>query len=143
MKRTGELKRKTPMARTPLSRGKPVQKPRRKVQKAANDERWRSPEYIAWVKSLPCCRCAGPGGDPHHVIGLHWGLSGMGLTAPDSLAMPVCRGCHQAIHNSPELQRWQPEWLRHTISLGARHFDGEIREELRRAWALIDDKEAI
>ncbi|MCE8034598.1 DUF968 domain-containing protein [Billgrantia tianxiuensis] len=143
MKRSGTLKRKTPLAqgaplkRTPMNRTSPKRRP----AKAANDEQWRSETYIGWIKSLPCCNCGGPGGDPHHVIGLHWGLSGMGMTAPDSFAMPVCRACHRAIHESPELQRWQPTWLRHVISLGVRQFDGDIKEALLRAWAFIDSKE--
>ncbi len=142
MKRS-PLKRKTPLAqgaplkRTPMKRTSPKRRP----AKAANDEQWRSETYIAWIKQQPCCNCAGPGGDPHHVIGLHWGLSGMGMTAPDSFAMPVCRRCHQEIHRSPELQRWQPTWLRHVISLGVRQFDGEIKEALIRAWKFIDEKE--
>ena len=142
MKRTA-LKRKThlesraPLKRTPMKRTSP----KRRQAKAANDEQWRSPEYLAWVRSLPCCNCGGMGGDAHHVIGLRWNLSGMGMTAPDSFVMPACRACHQEIHRSPDMQRWQPTWLRHVISLGVRHFDGEIKDTLVRAWKFIDEKE--
>jgi len=149
MKRS-PLKRKTPLAhgapiktRKPLSRTKPASvkhKPARRQR--VSDKRWRSPEYLAWVRTLPCCHCGGPGGDAHHVIGLHWGLSGGGLTAPDNYAMPACRVCHQAIHQSPELQRWQPGWLRHVLALGVRQFDGEIKARLVRAWEFIDEREA-
>lgn len=66
----------------------------------------------------------------------------MGTTAPDSFTLPVCRECHQAIHQSPELQRWQPTWLRHVIARGVRNFDGEIKEQLMRAWEFIDEQEA-
>ena len=137
MKRTGQLNRKTP-----LSARKPMQRRRKETSKRAQrDTRWRSPEYLAWIRTLPCCRCGGPGGDPHHVIGLNWGLSGMGTKAPDSYVMPACRACHQDIHRLPELQRYQPDWLRHTIARGVRRFDGEIREALVQAWEFINAKE--
>ncbi|MDC8803919.1 hypothetical protein PRZ61_10775 [Halomonas pacifica] len=153
MKRTGPIKRKTPLkARQPMRRAKPnaqsnaqnSQKGRHKVQKVAQKApaRWRSPEYLAFVRMLPCCVCGAPADDAHHVIGLHWGLSGMGTTAPDSYAMPVCRSCHQDIHRLPELQRCQPGWLRHTISRGMREFKGDIREALVQAWRFIESKEA-
>jgi len=142
MKRTA-LKRKTPLAQGAPPKRSPVKRaPKRRPAHAANDEQWRSDPYLVWVRSLPCCNCGARGGDAHHVIGLRWGLSGMGMTAPDSFAMPACRACHQEIHRSPEMQRWQPTWLRHVISLGVRQFDGEIREALRAAWRFIDEKEA-
>lgn len=143
MKRS-PLQRKTPLkARKPIERKSAfsARSPIRRACRAANDEQWRSPEYLAWIRRQPCCRCGGSGGDAHHVIGLHWGLSGMGMTAPDSFAMPACRECHREIHASPELQRWQPAWLRHVISLGVRRFGGEIKAELLRAWEFIDERE--
>lgn len=141
------LKRKTPLERGgPIKTRKPMKRsaPRRRPtqQKAASDTRWRSEPYLAWVRLQPCCLCGGAGGDPHHVIGLHWGLSGWGLTAPDSFAMPLCRTCHDEVHDSPELQRRQPGWLRWTISRGVREFDGEIRAELVKAWRFIENREA-
>lgn len=68
---------------------------------------WRSKKYLAWVKTLPCVICGAPADDAHHAIGL--GLSGMGLTAPDQYAVPVCRGHHSEIHATPEL--WPKQWL--------------------------------
>lgn len=141
MKRS-KIARKTPLrARKPLSARKPMQKARRKVQK---DNRWRSPAYLAWVRALPCCLCGGMSSDAHHAIGLGWGLSGMGLTAPDSFAMAVCRTCHRKIHNEPELQEMQPRWLRHTLrSALAEGWPGDIRIELMAALRFIDEREAV
>jgi len=137
MKRTGQLNRKTP-----LSARKPMQRRRKETSKRAQrDTRWRSSEYLAWIRSLSCCRCGGPGGDPHHVIGLHWGLSGGGLTAPDNYAMPLCRECHRLVHADADEHRYQPNWLRSTIARGVRELGGEIRTELVRAWEFIDAKE--
>lgn len=143
MKRTA-LARKTPLkAKSPMAR-KPIKQRRRKAQSAKQkDCRWRSEEYLAFVKSLPCCNCLGPGRDPHHVIGLHWGLSGQGLTAPDSFAMPLCRACHDEVHRSPELQRMQPRWLRQTLRAGLSQFTGVDAEQLMRALAFIEAKEAV
>ncbi|MGK0545372.1 DUF968 domain-containing protein [Halomonas cupida] len=124
MKRSA-IQRKTPLLnRAPMAR-KPIQKRRKVARKTSTDTRWRSERYLTFVRSLPCCVCDGPATDAHHVIGLHWGLSGMGTTAPDSFAMPVCRECHQAIHASPEMQARQPEWLTDTINRGLDHFTDE------------------
>ncbi|UQI42732.1 DUF968 domain-containing protein [Vreelandella venusta] len=138
------LKRKTPLrAKAPMAR-KPLAKRRKKAQSAKQkDVRWRSEPYLAFVRSLPCCNCQGPGCDPHHVIGLHWGLSGQGLTAPDSFAMPLCRACHDEVHRSPELQRMQPHWLRQTLRAGLSQFTGADAEQLLHALAFIEAKEAV
>ena len=140
MKRTGELSRKTPLrAKAPMNRKREKRSaPRRQ---AVNDSRWRSEAYLRWVRQQSCARCGAPADDAHHVIGLGWQLSGMGLTAPDNIALPACRACHQDIHGSPELQRYQPNWLRWTIARGVRQFGGEIGQALREAWAFIDEKE--
>ncbi len=146
MKRT-PLTRKTPLAqgaglktRKPMKRTAAKRRPTK--AKASSPARWRSATYLAWVRAQPCCFCGLGPSDPHHVIGLHWGLSGEALTAPDNFAMPLCRKHHDAVHGSPELQQQQPDWLRWTIARGVREFDGEIRAELVRAWEFIDEKEA-
>lgn len=131
MKQT-PLQRKTPMARKPM-------KAKRK-RKKATQERWRSPDYIEWIKQQPCMLCGMTPCDPHHVIGLPWNLSGGGLTAPDNFAMSLCRTHHRATHDSPEMQRAQPTWLRWTLTKGIRHFDGETRAELVRALQFIDER---
>ena len=88
------LKRKTPLrAKKPMAR-KPIK--RKGKRKQSTDKRWRSEPYLAFVRSLPCSVCGAAPCDPHHIIGLHWGLSGQGLTAPDSFAMPLCRYHHRA-----------------------------------------------
>ncbi|QFT84948.1 hypothetical protein FIU88_08165 [Halomonas sp. THAF12] len=146
MKRTGPIKRKTPIQnRSELKTKAPMNRKREKRsaprRQAANDNRWRSETYLAWVRQQPCARCGAPADDAHHVIGLGWQLSGMGLTAPDNFALPVCRSCHQDVHRLPELQRYQPNWLRWTIARGVRQFGGDIGQALREAWAFIDEKE--
>ncbi|MBY6030002.1 DUF968 domain-containing protein [Halomonas sp. DP8Y7-1] len=124
MKRSA-LQRKTPLRNSAPMARKPMQKRRKAARKASTDTRWRSERYLAFVRSLRCCVCDGRATDAHHVIGLHWGLSGMATTAPDSFSMPVCRVCHQAIHASPEMQARQPGWLTDTINRGLDHFTDE------------------
>lgn len=131
--RKSPLKTKSPIARKALRR--------KATRKQSTDKRWRSEQYLAFVKSQPCCNCLGPGRDPHHVIGLHWGLSGQGLTAPDSFAMSLCRVCHNEVHRSPELQQMQPQWLRATLREGLKQFTGEDAEALLHALAFIEAKE--
>lgn len=133
--RKSSLKTKSPMARKPIKR--------KATRKQSTDKRWRSEAYLAFVRSLPCCSCRGPGRDPHHVIGLHWGLSGQGLTAPDSFAMPLCRACHDAVHRTPELQQMQPQWLRTTLRAGLLRFTGADADQLLNALAFIELKEAV
>ena len=141
MKRNGPLKPKTPLkARKPIGRGKPMQKARRKVQK---DCRWRSEKYLAWVRQQPCAFCHLGPCDAHHVIGLGWQLSGMGLTAPDSFSMPLCRTHHQLVHADPGMQPSQVHWLRWTIRAALAEFTGETREELTHALAFIEAKQEV
>jgi len=133
------LKRKTPLrAKAPMARKSIKRKAKRK---ASTDKRWRSEQYLAFVRSLPCSMCGISGCDPHHVIGLGWGLSGVGLTAPDSFAMPLCREHHQAVHMHPILQYSQPQWLRTTLRAGLKQFTGADAEALLHALAFMEAKE--
>lgn len=53
--------------------------------------------YMDWVKTLPCVGCAAPADDPHHITGTK--NRGMGSKVPDYWTIPVCRVCHDEIHN--------------------------------------------
>jgi hypothetical protein len=102
---------------------------------------FRSQAYTKWVRSLPCCFCGMTPSDAHHVIGLGWGLSGMGMKAPCSFTMPLCRYHHGEVHKSPGLQAQQPQWLRWTLRKGIKEFGGEVREQLTHALAFVEAKE--
>lgn len=109
------------MKRSPLKRKTPLKAkaPMRKRSRAKRTEsRWRSQAYLAKVKAMPCCKCGGKADDPHHIIGIG-NLSGMGLKAPDSYVIPVCRRCHDEIHARPELLPRQVKWLRETLAVTA------------------------
>ena len=86
MKRTG-LKRKTPLR-----------------AKATRKKKGSDPAYLEMVRREPCCGCgkAGPS-HAHHQHGEPGTLKGMGLKAPDSTAVPLCAGCHNAYHATGKL----------------------------------------
>lgn len=61
--------------------------------------RWKSANYLAWVKTQPCECCGLPSDDPHHLIG--WGQGGMATKAHDIFTIPLCRKHHTELHNDP------------------------------------------
>lgn len=120
-----------------------MQKARRKMQKAG---RFRSPAYLAWVRTLPCCVCGKPAIAAHHLIGM-WNLSGMGLKAADTFVMPVCDGpgdtCHRQIHSDAALRWQQPVFVLDTINAGLEQFPaGPIHDALVEALEFIREKTA-
>lgn len=143
------LKRKTPLkAKTPMAR-KPIKQRRRKAQSAKQkDVRWRSEPYLIFIRLLPCVVCGAIGGvAAHHFIGMY-GVSGMGLKAPDSMSMPACdpaagsfNDCHQQIHSLKALRDQQPTFLRTTLRAGLTQFTGETAEALLHALAFLEAQE--
>lgn len=102
---------------------------------------FRSAKYLAFVRQQPCMFCGMPADDAHHLIGLHWNLSGMGMTAPDSYAMGLCRHHHNEVHKHAGLQRQQPEWLLWTLNRGITHYrSGEIHDALVEAREFVRDR---
>jgi predicted HNH restriction endonuclease len=77
---------------------------------------FRSPKYIKWIKTLSCCNCEAVFEiDPHHLTGVGL-MGGAGTTAPDSMAMPLCRRCHTLIHDRSENVDMQWEWIARTLN---------------------------
>ncbi len=59
------------------------------------DKPARAAHYLAFVRQLPCCICGAPEpSDPHHV-----GKHAMGRKTDDYRCVPVCRNCHDQVHN--------------------------------------------
>ena len=74
----------TPLAPAPAARVEPRRKPRAKTADGAR--------HIALVKALPCACCEAPGpSDAHHIREGQGGAQ----RAPDFLAIPLCKECHQ------------------------------------------------
>ncbi|WP_227720568.1 DUF968 domain-containing protein [Yersinia proxima] len=67
--------------------------------------RWENRRYLQWVKSQPCCGCGDGGCDPHHIIG--HGQGGMATKAHDLFTFPLCRICHDKLHDNQ--RAWEEE----------------------------------
>lgn len=61
---------------------------------------YRSRPYLDWIKTLHCCGCGAPADDPHHRYGSGWS-KGAATQASDLWAIPLCRRCHDHLHESP------------------------------------------
>jgi hypothetical protein len=58
----------------------------------------RSRNYLAFVSSLQC-PCGNQADEAHHVIDCGLG-GGMGTKPSDLATIPICRTCHQQLHNN-------------------------------------------
>ena len=126
MKRTA-LKRRVPLAtKATLKRTGPVRVRRPGKRRSSA---WRSPSYLAWVRTLPCCVCGCTGGnEAHHIkgVGHH---SGAGIKACDSLTMSLCPTHHRELHATPEQWPLQVAWVAMT----------RVRARAE-GWVLPDDR---
>lgn len=62
-------------------------------------------EYLDWIRQQDCAACGAVGpSEAHHFIG-EFHVGGMGMKAPDWMAMPLCRTCHQDMHESGKYAR--------------------------------------
>lgn len=54
-----------------------------------------SSSYVAWIRQQPCLGCGrDPAGEAHHT-----GRHGVAQKPPDDQAVPLCRACHQSLHD--------------------------------------------
>lgn len=76
----------------------------RPVPKAAGP--YRSADYLAFVRSHPCCGC----GRREDVEAHHWAerARGKGQKAPDTRTVPLCVLCHERVHSSGALPGMTP-----------------------------------
>jgi hypothetical protein len=62
-------------------------------------EECTDPKYIKFIKAKPCLMCKNPLTEPHHCEGV---LPSRGLAVKhDLLAVPLCRDCHNLVHQAP------------------------------------------
>lgn len=118
LQRRARLQTRKPLeTRTQLQR-KPM--PKRAKRKSNKRGPWRSPAYIAFVKTLTCVVCGAPADDAHHITGVGQ-LGGMGTKPGDEYAMPACRGDHDLIERTPSMWPDQWEWVRRTQQEGVKY----------------------
>lgn len=72
----------------------------------------KNPEYLSFIRKQPCLFC-GADAEPHHVRSrLHtppkW-RGGTGLKPYDYACLPVCRSCHQRVHDG-HMTIENPHW---------------------------------
>lgn len=56
----------------------------------------RHPEYLDFVRTLPCCICDRPGPNEAHHAGAD---RGMGIKCNDTRAISLCSRCHAEWHS--------------------------------------------
>lgn len=65
------------------------------------------PKHLAYLRTLRCHACRGPGGVAHHSTASQ---PGMGRRSHDHEAMPMCTPCHTQFHaSSGGFKRWNKE----------------------------------
>jgi hypothetical protein len=100
------LRRRVPLRRSvPLPRGLPPKRivPVRKMRLRPRRGPDRSPEYLAWIRTLGCVVCSRVGGGATVVEAAHTnvlGARGMGQKATDFSAIPLCSGHHRECPDS-------------------------------------------
>src|ERR1039458_4050484 len=100
------LRRRVPLRRSvPLPRGLPPQRivPVRKMRLQPRRGPDRSPEYLAWIRTLGCVICSRLSGGVTVIEAAHTnvlGPRGVGQKASDFSAVPLCSGHHRECPDS-------------------------------------------
>ena len=69
-----------------------------------------SATHRANIHDLLCATCGKPGPEVHHLMkALPQGERGMGRKAADRWAIPLCHGCHRAVHDHGNDEVWLAE----------------------------------
>ncbi|NOR58439.1 MAG: DUF968 domain-containing protein [Sulfurimonas sp.] len=69
----------------------------------------KNKEYLKSFGDKECSFCHTSPCEPHHLRMA--GVTGTGLKAPDYMAIPICRSCHEDCHNGAINKQWQIEKL--------------------------------
>ena len=80
------------------------------------------PEYLAFVRSLPCPCGAKPPSAPHH-----WPPKGRRRDVDDTKTIPVCAECHQRCHGITVVSRGK-----RLLPISAADQDAAVVDTLRR-----------
>lgn len=96
----------------------------------------RDPEWLAWVRTFPCCKCGrrAPSEAHHTTFG-----RGKGQKAADNETMPLCLLCHEGLHklngefkdfDQLQLREWQGQQVALMQALGGPSKVGGSHEEI-------------
>jgi len=100
------LRRSTPFPQgLPPKRRVPVYKKRFRPRRGAD----RSPDYLAWIRTLPCVVCSRVSGGTIVIVAAHTnalGPRGLSQKTSDFSAIPVCSAHHQ---HGPDSYHWLGE----------------------------------
>src|ERR1035441_10089413 len=100
------LRRRVPLRRSvPLPRGLPPKRivPVRKMRSRPRRGPDRSPEYLAWIRTLPCAVCSRMRAGSTVIEAAHTnvlGPKGMGQKTSDFSAIPLCSAHHREARDS-------------------------------------------
>src|ERR1035441_3388190 len=100
------LRRRVPLRRSvPLPRGLPPKRrvPVRKMRLRPRRGPNRSPEYLAWIRTLGCAVCSRVSGGATVIEAAHTnvlGPRGLGQKTSDFSAIPLCSGHHRETRDS-------------------------------------------
>lgn len=95
-------------------------------RKRIKPKRFRSPAYRNHLRAKPCLGCGiCPAGTIHHL--LRGTGHGMGLSAGDDQAVPLCPRCHEpqhagSLHESGNETRWFEERGIDPLAVAAQHY---------------------
>jgi len=64
----------------------------------------RDPEYLKWIRTLPCSACGAFSTVAHHHPAA--GHSSVGLKCDDTRAIPLCPTCHHRVHSVGKASFW-------------------------------------
>lgn len=98
----------------------------------------KRPAYLEWIRTWPCCNCqAPPRSDPHHQ-----GKHPVGRKVRDTMAVPLCRLCHNAYTDDGCLPDPEGSNSGGQVALRGKEASLEILQRaqlrfLRMAWELM------
>lgn len=93
LERAAGAARKAP-APPPIARRVTTKRPQLRAQPKAPGP-FRSPAYLAFVRTHPCISCR----SPKHIEAHHWGAErGISQKVDDTRTVPLCRTCHRHVH---------------------------------------------
>ena len=74
------------------------------MQSMPKQTRVEDPDYLDWIRTLPCSACGASNSVPHHHPAA--GHSSVGLKTSDYRTLPLCFRDHDRVHRAGKLSFW-------------------------------------